>query len=190
MNKNKTIIKDSNPSNIQEDMDILAQDILEVRYINSDNSKFEETIGGFVSLEYKEKVYPRVNFYRTFPFTEPTKYISVREPNEKAREIAMIPDLTVLTAAQQSLVVNQLNIRYFTPVVSKIVKLKQEYGYAYFDTITNFGRCKFTTRITNSSVVSLSDIRLLLIDIDGNRFEIPDVTALSPSEQKKIELIL
>lgn len=190
-NTNKqTIIQSNTKSKIEAEMDLLADDILEVRKLDKNNATFTATSGGFVSLTYNGTTYARVNFYRTFPFTNPREYISVRETDEKAREIGIILSLSDLSKEQQTLIEQQLTIRYFTPTILKLIQLKQEYGYAYLDADTNYGRCKFITRISNSSIVALSPTRVLLIDIDGNRFEIPDLSKLSKKEQRKIELIL
>lgn len=177
-------------NSIEKAMEEQSEDILELRYITSKNSTFNATSGGFVSLNFKDKNYNRVNFYRTFPFTDPTSYISVREVDEKAREIGMIESLNFLNEEQRLLVSKQLNIRYFTPVIEKIVDIKDEYGYAYFDVLTNYGPSKFTTHMGGGSVVSLTDTRLLITDIDGNRFEIPDITTLTALELKKLDLFI
>lgn len=175
---------------IEKAMDDQSEDILELRYITSDNSTFTPTKGGFVSLNYLGKTYNRVNFYRTFPFTDPTKYISVREVDEKAREIGIIESLNSLNEEQRLLVIKQLNIRYFTPVIEKIIDIKDEYGYAYFHVITNYGTSKFTIHMSGGSVVSLTDTRILITDIDGNRFEIPDISTLTALELKKLDLFI
>ncbi len=187
----------NNSSSIEETMDSIeksmeeqSEDILELRYITSDNSVFSPTKGGFVSLTYKDKTYNRVNFYRTFPFTDPSNYISVREVDEKAREIGLIKSLTNLNEEQQLLVTSQLNIRYFTPIIEKIVDIKDEYGYAYFNVLTNYGPSKFTTHMGGGAVVSLTDTRLLITDIDGNRFEIPNINTLTAMELKKLDLFI
>lgn len=177
-------------NSIEKAMEDQSEDILELRYITSENSTFNATSGGFVSLNFRDKNYNRVNFYRTFPFTDPTSYISVREVDEKAREIGMIESLNFLNEEQRLLVLKQLNIRYFTPVIEKIVDIKDEYGYAYFDVLTNYGPSKFTTHMGGGSVVSLTDTRLLITDIDGNRFEIPDITTLTALELKKLDLFI
>jgi len=39
-------------------------------------------------------------------------------------------------------------------------------------------------------VVNLSDTRLMITDLDKNRFEIPDIGALTPIELKKLDLFL
>lgn len=39
-------------------------------------------------------------------------------------------------------------------------------------------------------MVHLSDTRIIISDIDENRFEIPDVSKLTIKEQKKLDLFL
>jgi hypothetical protein len=185
MSSNNTVEK-----SIEESMDLQSEDILELRYITKDNSIFSRTSGGFVSLDYADKHYDRISVYRTFPFTEPDQYISIREPDEKAREIGMIKSLIDLSKDQQEMLREQLNLRYFTPIIEKINDIKDEYGFAYFDVLTNYGACRFTIHMGGGSVVSLSDHRLLITDLDGNRFEIPDIYKLSSIELKKLDLFI
>ena len=84
----------------------------------------------------------------------------------------------------------QLNLRYFTPVITKIINVKDEYGYAYFDVMTDRGECRFTIHMGGSDVVHLTETRIIISDLDEHRFEIPDVTKLSAAERKKIDLFL
>ena len=99
-------------------------------------------------------------------------------------------DLKELEKNQIAMIREQLEIRYFTPMIEKIYEIKDEYGYAYFDVATNNGPCKFTIHMGGGSVVSLSDTRILISDLDNNRFEIPDLTKLSATELKKLDLFI
>ena len=56
--------------------------------------------------------------------------------------------------------------------------------------MTDRGECRFAIHMGGSDVVHLSETRILITDIDENRFEIPDVTALTPGERKKLDLFL
>ena len=175
---------------IEESMDDMSEDILELRYLNKDNCSFSRTKGGFVSLSYGDKTYDRVNVYRTFPFTKPDEYISIRETDEKLREIGIIKHINDIPKNQREMLLEQLNIRYFTPIIKKIVDIKDEYGYAYFEVLTDYGVCKFTISMGGGTVVPLTDTRLLITDLDGNRFEIPDINKLSANELKKLDLFI
>lgn len=163
---------------------------LEIKYINKDNAEFTRTKDGFVALDFDGKHYDRVAVYRSFPFTDPDKYISIREPDAHAEEIGIIQNIDDIGTDAASLLISQINLRYFTPKIIKIKNISDKYGYAYFDVDTDRGECKFTIRVGGGAVARLSDIRLIFSDIDGNRFEIEDVTKLAPKEQKKIDVYI
>ena len=162
----------------------------DVKYIHKDNAVFTKTPGGFVALAFDGEEYERVKLFRMFPFTEENKYISVRMHDEKAQEIGVIEDLACLTQEAQDMIREQLEIRYFVPIIQKINNIKNEYRFAYFDVDTDKGACKFAVAMSSSSVVRLSATRFLFLDIDGNRFEIPDLTKLTAEELKKIDIFI
>lgn len=174
----------------EEELKRQSEDLLELRYITKDNSLFKRTEGGFVSLEYNGKFYDRVGVYRTFPLTEPDEFISIREANEKAREIGMIENINKLPKDQSEMIREQLRLRYFTPQIEQVIDVKDEYGYAYFNVKTNFGTCRFTIHMGGDTVIALSENRILINDLDGNRYEIPNIEALSITERKKLDLFI
>ena len=174
----------------EEKMKAESADLLELRYITKDNAKFERTPGGFVKLTYKDTTYDRVGVYRTFPVTMPEEFISIREANEKAREIGVIEKLSDLDPEQAKMLKEQLDLRYFTPEITKIFDIKTEYGYGYFHVMTTYGECRFTIHNGGSSVVSLTDTRIVINDLDGNRFEVPDIMKLTVAERKKLDLFI
>ncbi len=167
-----------------------SEEYLTLKFITKDNAVFERTSGGFCSLKFEGKEYKRVGIYLTFPLTNPDEYISVREADEKAKEIGVIAKLKDLGREQEEIIREQIKLRYFMPVITKVLDVKDEYGYAYWNVMTTFGACRFTTGMSGDSVVSLSDSRLLVTDIDGNRYEISDFYALSPAEKKKLDIFI
>lgn len=174
-----------------EQMEKETDEMLRLRYITKDNAEFARTKGGFVSLKIEGETYDRVRVVRSFPFTDPDCYISIRMADEKSKEIGIIRNLkTDVSEETKAMLLEQMNIRYFTPVIKKIINIKDEYGHAYFDVVTDEGPCKFVIYMNSSSVVHLSDTRILITDLDGNRFEIPDYTVLTAGELKKLDLFL
>ena len=174
----------------EEKMKAESADLLELRYLTKENAKFERTPGGFVKLTYKDKTYDRVGVYRTFPVTMPEEFISIREADEKAREIGVVEKLSALDPEQAKMLKEQLDLRYFTPEITKIFDIKTEYGYGYFHVMTTYGECRFTIHNGGSSVVSLTDTRIIINDLDGNRFEVPDIMKLTVAERKKLDLFI
>ena len=173
-----------------EEMKKETEEMLKIRYLNSENAEFARTDGGFVSLKIEDESYDRVHVVRMFPFTDPEHYISIRTPDENSKEIGIIRDMNDVKPEVRKMLEEQMNLRYFTPIITKIINIKDEYGYAYFDVVTDRGACRFTINIGGSSVVHLSDTRVLISDIDENRFEIPDIMKLTIGERKKLDLFL
>lgn len=173
-----------------------SEELLEMRFLNSGNALFSRTPGGFVSLKIKDmeegysREYARVGVYLTFPLTNPEEFISIREADEKAKEIGMVEKLSQLPPDQQEMLREQIKLRYFMPVITKVLDVKDEYGYAYWNVVTTFGACRFTTQMSGNAVIHLSDSRLLVTDIDGNRYEIPDFYQLGVMERKKLDLFI
>ena len=173
-----------------EQMEKETEEMLKLRYIHKDNAEFKRTDGGFVSVRIGEEFYPRVQVVRMFPFSDPEKYISIRTPDEHSKEIGIIENMKDVTKETAQMLTEQLNLRYFTPIITKIVNIKEEYGYAYFEVVTDRGACRFTINMGGHAVVHLSETRILISDIDENRFEIPDIMKLSAKELKKLDLFL
>lgn len=167
-----------------------SEELLEMRFLTKENAVFTRTEGGFIALKTPKREYSRVGVYLTFPLTNPEEFISIREADEKAKEIGMIEKLSLLPKDQQDMIREQIRLRYFMPVITKVIDIKDEYGHAYWHVLTSFGACRFTTQMSGDAVVSLSDSRLLVTDIDGNRYEIPDFYQLSVMERKKLDLFI
>lgn len=167
-----------------------TDEMLRIRYLNKDNAKFERTGTGFLSLKVGEEVYDRVQVVRMFPFMHKDELLSIRTCDERSKEIGIIEKYSDVTKETEEMLKEQLTIRYFTPVITKVINIKDEFGYAYWNVETDHGPCKFTIQMGGNAVVHLSDTRILIMDIDENRFEIPDIMALTNKERRKLDLFL
>ena len=166
------------------------EEMIELCYIDKDNAVFTRTKGGFISLTFKGKTWERVQVIRLFPFTKPNEFISIRTVEERSKEIGVIQKMSDVSKETQQMINEQLNLHYFTPIIEKIIDIKDEYGYAYFHVLTDRGECRFTINMGSNAVARLSESRLLIEDLNENRFEIPDVFKLSQKEQRKLDLFL
>jgi hypothetical protein len=138
-----------------EQMEKETEEMLKMRFLDKKNAEFTATGGGFVSLKVGDEEYARVQVVRMFPFTDPDHYISIRTSDENSKEIGIIKDLKDVPKETAELLIAQMNLRYFTPVITKIINIKDEYGYAYFDVVTDRGQCRFTINMGGSSVVHI-----------------------------------
>lgn len=179
-----------------QEQDILKQEkkaveeIIAIKPITAENAEFSRTQGGFLRLVYAGKTYPRVAVHRCFPFSDPDHYISIREPETDGREIGLIIDLKAMPKEIQTLLEEQLALRYFVPRICRVKEIKEEYGYSYWEVDTDRGACRFTVRMGGGSVYAIGHNRYMVNDIDVNRFEIPDLNALTPREIKKLDLFI
>lgn len=174
----------------EEELKRESEEVLKMRFLTSENAVFTRTEGGFLALKTGDKEYDRVGIYLTFPLTNPEEFISVRESDEKAKEIGIIQSIKSLKKEEQDMVREQIRLRYFLPVIRKVLEVKDEYGYAYWHVLTDFGACRFTTHMGGDAVVNIGGSRYQITDIDGNRYELPDLYALSVMERKKLDLFI
>jgi len=162
---------------------------IELHFIEPREASFQKTRGGFLSLKLGgEKRYPRVHLYRSFPLSEAGRYISVRD--EEDEEIGIIEDLAAFPQKTLRLLEEELERRYFTPVIEEIRSLKQEFGYTYWEVGTDSGVCRFTVKVGDNTVRVLSGTDLLIFDVDGNRFELPNYEKLESRHLKIVETLL
>ncbi len=132
--------------------------------------------------------YGRVLLHRSFPFDNPSKIISVQD--EEGNEIGVIRDLADFDEKTREKLEKVLDEKYFIPEITRIVSSKDRFGFLYCTCQTNCGRCEFVIRNPYASILRAGENRIFILDIDGNRYCIPDVTKLDKKSYRKIELYL
>lgn len=165
-------------------------DLLTMKRLTPENAVFSDNGGGFLRLTADGKEYERIGVYRMFPNTEKDRFLSIREATEKAPEIGIIYDLKEFDEKTKALIENQLLMRYFTPKIKKFLKIREEYGHVYFTAETDAGAVRFTIRSGGNSVAHIKGGYYRITDIDGNRFDVEDIYALSNRELRQFELYI
>jgi hypothetical protein len=175
-------------------------DYVSIRYLDPEKTRFSQTKGGFVSVRIEpDEEYPRVNLHKAFPFTRDREYISARfiSTNElgmvkdsEIKEVGMIRKLDDFPPDQVEIIEKELGRRYFVPMIEKIRNIKEEFGYIYWEVLTSAGSRRFTTHDMNNALIPVGGTRLVLVDVDGNRFEIPDYTKIDDKHRKYIDMWL
>ena len=171
-------------------------DVVAITYITNDNAMFE-SCNDFIKMtlttsndqgETETKTYERIFLHRAFPFDYPYSYISVLDSDSK--ELGIIADIDVLGAENARMLKAELDRKYYTPVIRQILSVKDKFGYSYWKILSDEGELSFTCRDTFQSLMKAGGARIFVNDIDGNRYEIPDVEQLDRKSFKKIELFL
>ncbi len=167
--------------------------------LTPENAWFKRSGGGLISLKIvnydgETEEFERVVVLRSFPVTNPDEFLSVREPDSKkqgrGKEIGMIRRITDFDDETKALLLEELDRRYFTPQIEKIMSVKDKFGYLYWDVATTAGHVTFVLNNPFSNIRILEDGRILINDIDGNVFEILDPSKLDAASLKKIEIYL
>ena len=145
------------------------------------------TKNNFLYIKYEEKE-ERVFLCRQFPFELEWEFISVM--NAEKQEIGIVRRVDDFEGETRELLREELSKRYYTPVILQILGSKERYGFSYWKVKTKEGEVSFTLHDTYRSIIRASESRIIMMDVNGNRFEIPDVNALDRKSYKKIELYL
>jgi len=159
--------------------------------------------------------FERVFLHRAFPFDNPYKFISVmgvfpKPPEEEGKEgdnspapppenttsfgdlkeIGIIAGLEVFGETVQGYLMNELDRKYFTPVIESIISVKDKYGFSYWEAKTSAGKTKFTVNDAYRNIIKINDDRIIINDVNGNRYEIQSLKALDRQSYGKIEIYL
>lgn len=157
-------------------------------YLTPDHTRFVETGGGMLSCEVNGEIHPVVYLHCSFPHTNNRIYISVRTSDNK--EVGIIPSIDDYPEETVQLLEKHIRIRYYAPVITKVIRIREEFGYSYWETETTAGPCRFTVRSGNQNVKLVAEDRLLVTDVDGNRFIIEHVSKLSDREYRMVEMCM
>ena len=121
---------------------------------------------------------------RTFPLTQPNQYISLLDAHKN--ELGLIEDINQLKEADRTILVEELEKCYFMPKITKIHALGGQFGVTQWDAETEVGSVSFDLRSRNDITV-LDSGRVLIKDVDGNRYEIVNYHQLDPKSVALLE---
>lgn len=196
--------EDAQKDDIEDDMDddagdLILEDVRESISLTPENARFLRSSGNLISLELtlpgkEPEFFERVVLLRAFPLTNPTEFISVKEPDSKelgnGKEIGMIRYMNDFDEETTMLFLEELDRRYFAPKIKKIHSCREKFGYSYWNVETTAGSVTFTLSNPFANIRILDGGSVLINDIDGNVFEITDPKKLDTASYKKIELYL
>jgi ATP-binding cassette subfamily B protein len=119
-----------------------------------------------------------------FPASNPSDYISLRVWNRDGseQEIGILRELDQWSAEAQSLVRGALARRYYLQTITGIDQIRLEMGHLTISARTEHGPRRFTMRWSQSHVQDFGERGKVLVDLDDNRYLVPDVEALPPKE--------
>ncbi len=135
-----------------------------------------------------ERSWLGVRVVRAFPLSHAQEYLAFL--NRKNDEIGTVRSLAGLELASRRLAEAELANRYLVNAVQEVHSLRSEGDTLYFDVFTPRGRREFVVRANRETVVRLANGRVLLVDVDGNRFEVPAVEKLDAASQAVLQQVM
>lgn len=135
-----------------------------------------------------DRSYLKVKVVRAAPLSHPTRYICLLDAKDE--EICMIDDLNPLNQEMRALIEQELDRRYLTASIQRVNAVRNEYGTSYWDVQTDRGPREFVVQNVSENAQWLGDHRLLITDVDGNRFEIPHLNALDKKSLAAVEQVV
>jgi hypothetical protein len=123
------------------------------------------------------------------PMSRPNKYLALLDGKDKEFALLEHPE-TELDADSWAAAQQELRARYLTARVQRVTGARQEYGAAYWSVESDRGPRDFVTQNLQENAQWLSDDHLLLLDVDGNRFEIASIRGLDDRSRALVEAVL
>lgn len=162
-----------------------AQSVMDIGIFDPAAIEFYRNPQGFLAMKKGEEDFKRVKLSRILPFAEPEKYITVSDTEGK--ELGIIRDLAELDKAQRELALEELSARYYCPEVTNIKSIKEKMGYFYFDVAFGSYKKIFAVKDISRSIKQIDDKCIVITDVDGSRYLIPDVWKIDTKSRRKIE---
>ena len=162
----------------------ISPETLKTEYLTADNCEFFASAHGFLGAKIKGEEHKRVILSRALPLSEPWKYICIADVEKK--ELGIIEDVSAFSDTQRELIRNELSQRYFCPVITEIKSVREKFGNFYFDVMIGDFKKNFTVKNLNKNIRYHGE-GFDLIDVDGNRYRIPDFKAISPKSRRNLE---
>jgi hypothetical protein len=131
-------------------------------------------------------IYRGVTAINCFPATQPNDFISLRVCDRDGREheLGILRQLDEWPQLDKDLVRHALSRSYFLRCISRIDEIKLDAGHLNFLVETDHGPARFTMRWNQNQAQDYGQVGKVLVDLDDNRFLIPDVNALSPRSRE------
>lgn len=172
---------------------VSLSEAVDINILEPDKVDFYHTAGGFTGLRYCGEDYPRIILRRALPIGNPAEYLSVADRENK--EIGIIRAVYELPEKQQALVMKELESRYYCPMVYEVKSVRDKLGYVYFELRLGREGDDEAVRYDKSCAVKdvsrnirmLDENRLIIFDVDGNRYIVPSLSGLDKKSLRRLE---
>ena len=158
---------------------------LSLRFLNGEKCCFSFNQNNFLVMTLDGESKGRVKLIRAYPYSLTAEYICVHDLEDN--EIGIIRSLNELDSTSKEACIKELENRYYCPTVTTVKKIKERMGHFYFETIIDGKEKKFTVRDITRNLRYASENTLLIFDMDGNRYVIPEFEKIEEKSKRLLE---
>jgi len=101
--------------------------------------------------------------------------------------VGILRDLAKLSKDDRGAARDELDRRYLVPRIQRILACRARFDLLEWTVETDRGETKFLTRHLREQVKEVAPERLSLIDVEGNRYDVPSLDALDPESRRLLE---
>ncbi len=131
------------------------------------------------------ETYHGIRISRAFPFTNPSYFIGFYDGEGK--ELGIVENMDKLDKNSRKILERYFEKAYFVPIIKKVTYIDDRHGVSTWYVETDKGKRDFDVRGKRESVRTISRMRIIVEDIDGNKYDIPDYSKLDEGSFNFIE---
>lgn len=164
---------------------MINTDKLTIEFLNAEKCAFSFNANGFLIFTLDGESMGRVKLIRAYPYTLTDEYICIHDLDDN--ELGIIRDLAELDDTSAENARKELNNRYYCPTISAVKSVKERMGNFYFETVIDNKPKSFTVRDITKNMRFAGDNTLLIFDMDGNRYVIPEFENIEEKSKRLLE---
>ncbi len=169
---------------MSDNLQTISPETLRTEYLPAEKCVFFETGNGFLGANIDGKEFRRVILTRALPLTKPDEYICISDVDKN--ELGIIENVETFSPEQRKMINRELSKRYFCPVITEIKSVKEKFGNFYFDVMIGGTKKNFTVKNLSKNIRHHGE-GFDIIDVDGNRFNIPDYSQISGKSRRNLD---
>ncbi len=156
---------------------------LTIDFLKPEECKFSFNKNGFLVMGTDKPL--RVKLIKSYPYSLDDEYICVHDIEDN--EIGIVRDLKMLDDSSRDAASKELQNRYYCPTVTSVKSIKERMGHFYFEVIIDGREKSFTVRDLTRNLRFANENTLLIFDVDGNRYIIPDHEKIEHKSRRILE---
>jgi len=107
-------------------------------------------------------------------------------PKQRPKEIGVVQDIQKMCPESRKIVEEELEMMYFIPKIIRINRIRSERGSYKWMVETDRGEREFDVQ-HREDIRIIESNRVIVKDVDGNRFEIPNYSRLDSRSRSMLE---